>query len=113
MTGRSTSRVRAVIPALLLAANVWVAAGVPVFHGETEVLSSQAAFESGHTDRCAVLHIESRCTVSAMHLVVAATARDLALVRQPVVALPAPATGALLHLPSSSSANTVRAPPVA
>ncbi len=113
MRGPLRNRPRLVFSAALLAVQAWSAVGVPIFHGEAEVLASRGAFESGHSDRCAVLHLESRCTVGNMHLAVGATARDLAVVRRPVAGYAAATSTSPLVSRSTFPANTVRAPPLA
>ncbi|HEX9691330.1 MAG TPA: hypothetical protein VGA22_04455 [Gemmatimonadales bacterium] len=42
---------------------IWLlaATAAPLAHAETEVLTAGAGLESGHSDSCAVLHVEGRC----------------------------------------------------
>src|SRR4051812_41195711 len=67
MFARSTRRGTALVPMLLALLHITTAVGEPILHGRTEVLSSASAFESGHSDSCSVIHLESSCIAGSMH----------------------------------------------
>ena len=104
---------RLIIPALLSLLHLGTVVVVPVLHGEVEVLSSERAFESGHTDRCAILHIESTCTLNSLPQIAGATARDVAISSAPERHFTVSDADSALLSRSPSPANGVRAPPLA
>ena len=106
-------RHRRLIPVLLAVLQLGIAAVVPVLHAEVEVLSAGQAFESGHTDRCAIVHVEATCSLNSLPQVVSSTARDLPIARlpdQPAAHVDVPAALVSRH---TFRANGVRAPPLA
>ncbi len=65
----------------LLASVVYVATvtWAPIAHGQTETLQSAQTVESGHSDQCAVIHVEAACVLSGLAQIRGTTARDLRL----------------------------------
>ncbi|MSR06469.1 MAG: hypothetical protein EXR93_05290 [Gemmatimonadetes bacterium] len=112
MLRHSRFRRRLVIPALLSLLHLGTVVVVPVLHGEVEVLSSERAFESGHTDRCAILHIESTCPLKSLPQIAGATARDV-ISSAPERHFAVSDADSALPSRSPSPANGVRAPPLA
>ncbi len=52
---------------------------VPIAHGRAAVLQSAQTVESGHSDQCAVIHVEAACVLSGLAQIRGTTARDLRL----------------------------------
>ena len=97
----------------LLASLVYLALAVvaPIAHGRAGVLQSARTVESGHSDQCAVIHVEAACVLRGLAQIRGTTARDLRLTdgstRRITAGLPdIPSTGSDISL-----THPARAPP--
>ena len=109
-TGRRTSRRAhtALLSSLIYLALVVVA---PIAHGRAAVLQSAQTVESGHSDQCAVIHVEAACVLSGLAQIRGTTARDLRLTDGSTGRI----TAGLPNIPSTGSdislTHPARAPP--
>ena len=111
MFGRSMRRRSALVPILLALLHISTAVGEPILHGRTEVLSSARALESGHTDHCAVIHLESSCIAGGMHHFAGRAATAPVLRAQRFIEIRFGSPASILPSFGIPLANGVRGPP--
>jgi len=104
---------RLAIAALLVVLHLGAAAGGPILHGQSEVISSARALEVSHSGECVVIHGEAFCAVTGLHQVVGVTPQKIAISQRATTDVAFHQR--ITHLPSfrASPGNEVRAPPIA